>query len=299
MLFFGLLRKKQKNVENKNGVGNVDVINNKSSDVKKKDNNQSKTGDINSKINNLVIVSNINVSVEYTANNSYYELIVDNTAEIEKIDVIENGDTLNINLKVNKKDKKTSNNKINVINSSVNITNSKNNICINSSNVTVNNSTIISGCYRVDGEWKLNVYLNKDELNSLNIKSDCGDIFTQIDTNEVTINTVSGDVICESVIEKAIVKTTSGDIKCTNIIKEANIKSTSGDITASCKGTYEQLNVNVKNVSGDVLIYLTDISKINKKIDTVSGDINFDCDLEGETICNLKVNTVSGDITVE
>ena len=281
-MFLDFFKKKQKKVENNNVEVTDDNKDNKTNEKKQnKENSKPNSFAINSNIVNLLIDSNINVNVESTNGKSYCEVIVDDCAEIEKFDAIEQDKTLKIDLKVNQKKNRTSSSNSTVCTTTTtNVYNSSGNICINSSNVCITN-TSGSISYRTSGNWELNVYINKNELHNLSVNTTSSDINVDINVQKVQINTVSGDIECE------------------NVTKEAHLKSTSGDITVTCNGEYQNFDIDAKSVSGDIDICLNKVKQINKKINTVSGDIDVDCELNGDVIYNIKVNTVSGDITIQ
>lgn len=157
------------------------------------------------------------------------------------------------------------------------------------------------------------IYLPKNYLGNLNLKSVSGDILVEnisdkikdielkttsgnikflVDINSESLNlkSVSGDIELLKVDTKDIsIKTTSGNIK-TEIINAitADLKSVSGDIKAN---SLTGLN-NVATTSGNIRV-LDLICLKNSNISTISGDVSIK--MNNDSNCAIDISTVSGD----
>ena len=125
----------------------------------------------------------------------------------------------------------------------------------------------------------------------------------------VNVSTVSADVECRGAVEQAIVKTISGDIRFETVVSSAELKTISGDIEIghsptdiSATSTSGDIRLNhfsgqciVKSVSGDCLLHATGAGEINVR--TVSGDVSV---LLGPDIdIDVALQSVSGRLSSE
>ena len=125
----------------------------------------------------------------------------------------------------------------------------------------------------------------------------------------VKVSTVSADVECRGAVDQAIVKTISGDIRFETVVSSAEVKSISGDIEMvhsptdiSVSSTSGDIRLDhfsgqciVKSVSGDCLLHATGAGEINVK--TVSGDVSVL--LEPDINIDVALQSVSGRLSSE
>ncbi len=150
-----------------------------------------------------------------------------------------------------------------------------------------------------------------EEEYDLIIKTDSGDITSNIDFNEVVINSTSGDVRFNNIKEANIkvtsgdisindvdnlkIKSTSGDIEINNVNKYLDIEATSGDIDISNLELI--MNSRIKVISGDVSIF-NGSNDIYYNAKTSSGDVNINSNNRHADV-ELTINITSGDVTVK
>ena len=124
------------------------------------------------------------------------------------------------------------------------------------------------------------------------------------------ISTVSGDIAAQDIkCDDMTIETVSGDIGSEGNISELDIKGVSGKITVSAIGTLGDIQID--NVSGDVVLSLCEDSGFTLNFTTVTGDFSSSEDLSSKSIegknvkavCKdgsktIKVSTVSGDLDI-
>lgn len=161
------------------------------------------------------------------------------------------------------------------------------------------------------GKEEVLVYLPKNEIDAIELKSVSGDIEVSNTPNaslevkttsgeiklsnvqDVTINTTSGDILVDS-CKNASMHTVSGDVIIGSVGDSVDIVTTSGEVKITdfiCKN-----NSNIKTVSGDVSISQLQDAYVEAK--TISGDIKTD---GSNRYANntLTIKTTSGDINVK
>ena len=125
----------------------------------------------------------------------------------------------------------------------------------------------------------------------------------------VNVSTVNADVECHGAVDQAVVKTISGDIRFDTVVRSAELKTISGDIEIShspsdisVTSTSGDIRLNhfsgqcnVKSVSGDCLLHATGAGEMNVK--TVSGDVSVL--LEPDIDIDVALQSVSGRLSSE
>lgn len=149
-------------------------------------------------------------------------------------------------------------------------------------------------------------------------KSASGDVTIEAAT-EVRVDSASGDVQADNVTGDAKLKTASGDVRLGRVGGSLSAQVVSGDVTArtvangafvqGVSGDVEldavhQGDVEVKTVSGDVVVGIEKGSRVHVDVATVSGDLRSSVELsdsptDGEgPYVDVRGRTVSGDFVV-
>ena len=127
------------------------------------------------------------------------------------------------------------------------------------------------------GEYKVNLYLASDVIESL------------------VINGATGDVKVEKglVFNTASIQITTGDIEfSSNVLKSMNIKNTTGDVEVEDNNTF--CDIEIKTTTGDVDI--TDVNCSSLKVSLTTGEV----DLSSVIVTNdITVNSTTGDISFD
>ena len=137
------------------------------------------------------------------------------------------------------------------------------------------------------------VYLPKDYISELELKTISGDVTSEIDfVNKATIDTTSGDVKLKG-NEEININTVSGDIEMENATK-IDLGTTSGDIKIDSLNLESDSSINT--ISG--CIKISETNDIYIDTHTVSGDVKIEHNNRHADI-DLKINTTSGDIRIK
>ena len=166
------------------------------------------------------------------------------------------------------------------------------------------------------------------------IKTASGDVFGSVDTRDLDVATASGDVRFGDISQHARIKAASGDVsvgvvsgdlscvsasgdfRADTVTGELSVSTASGDISVGEAagrtvaksasgdtriGRFSGPGLNVKSMSGDVVIGLAPGMLIDADIKTVSGSLRNDVapsDGEATRHATLRIKTMSGDITL-
>ncbi len=139
---------------------------------------------------------------------------------------------------------------------------------------------------------KLDIYIPKELIGVLNINTVSSDTsISNLSVDKLICRTISGDFKGETLFTNNLeLNSTSGDIDLKDYTGNVNIGTTSGDVVL--EGGNRNDEVGVVAISGDVNIEQKDSSNMNIK--TVSGEVEIN--LSEDARFYLKINTVSGDI---
>lgn len=137
----------------------------------------------------------------------------------------------------------------------------------------------------------VNYSLTIPDKASLRAKTVSGDVICTQIGGFLKVSTVSGDITVEKAMDGVELNAVSGDIKVDQIAGDTEIKTVAGEIIiGSLQGSIE-----AESVSGD--ISLSDVSQANRvKVTTLSGDVEYQGDLNPEGIYSLK--THSGNLEI-
>jgi hypothetical protein len=133
------------------------------------------------------------------------------------------------------------------------------------------------------------------------VDSASGDIRAGDVTNDVTVKTASGDITLGHVGGAIDANVVSGDLRIRAADNGASVGAVSGDVelTAVARG-----DVELRTVSGDVVVGVRQGARVHVDVTTVSGDLRSDVPLE-ETegggdgpLVDIRGRTVSGDVRV-
>lgn len=132
------------------------------------------------------------------------------------------------------------------------------------------------------------------------IKVASGDVRLDRVGGTLRVQTAAGDVHAGPVGADADVKTASGDVRLEDVGGNVSVHSASGDVSL---GAVSQGKVELKSVSGDLLVGVRKGSRVWMDVKTVTGDARSDLDAgaddDGEgPLVELKATAMSGDIRI-
>ena len=146
-------------------------------------------------------------------------------------------------------------------------------------------------------EYKLDLYLTEEVINSLKISGGTGDIIINngIVFNEVNITNSTGDIEFNADVDGSMnVKLSTGDveIKQCNINGDLKIEGSTGDVEI------KQCNINgdlkIEGSTGDIEFETSNVLN-NMNIKSSTGDV----DINNSTSKDLIINISTGDITLK
>jgi DUF4097 and DUF4098 domain-containing protein YvlB len=132
------------------------------------------------------------------------------------------------------------------------------------------------------------------------IKVASGDVRVDRVDGTLKVQTAAGDVSAGPIGADADIKTASGDIRLDDVGGNVSVHSASGDVRL---GAVSQGKVELKSVSGDMVIGIRKGSRVWMDVKTVTGDAHSDLDAGGEDdvegpLVELKATAMSGDIKI-
>ena len=132
------------------------------------------------------------------------------------------------------------------------------------------------------------------------VKVASGDVRFGSVGGSLKVQTAAGDVYAGPVGANAEVKTAAGDVNLTEVGGSVTIHSASGDLRV---GSVTQGKVELKSVSGDMVVGVRRGSRVWMDVKTVTGDASSDLDSgiddDGEgPLVELKATAMSGDIKI-
>jgi DUF4097 and DUF4098 domain-containing protein YvlB len=132
------------------------------------------------------------------------------------------------------------------------------------------------------------------------IKVASGDVKVQSVGGSLKVQTAAGDVESGPVAGKAEVKTAAGDVSLDEVGDAVSVNSASGNLRV---GAVTQGAVELKSVSGDMLVGIRRGSRVWMDVKTVTGDASSELDSgaddDGEgPLVELKATAMSGDIRI-
>jgi DUF4097 and DUF4098 domain-containing protein YvlB len=132
------------------------------------------------------------------------------------------------------------------------------------------------------------------------IKVASGDVRVDRVDGSLRVQTAAGDVSAGPIGADADIKTASGDVRLNEVGGNASVHSASGDLRL---GAVSQGKVELKSVSGDMLVGVRKGSRVWMDVKTVTGDAHSELDAGGEDdgegpLVELKATGMSGDIKI-
>ena len=132
------------------------------------------------------------------------------------------------------------------------------------------------------------------------VKVASGDIRVGNVGGSLKVQTAAGDLSSGPVGRSAEIKTAAGDVNIAEVGEDVTIHSASGDLRV---GSVTQGKVELKSVSGDMLVGVKRGSRVWMDVKTVTGDASSDLDSgiddDGEgPLVELKATAMSGDIKI-
>ena len=132
------------------------------------------------------------------------------------------------------------------------------------------------------------------------IKVASGDVRVDRVDGTLRVQTAAGDVSAGPIGADADVKTASGDVRLNEVGGNASVHSASGDLRV---GAVSQGKVELKSVSGDMVVGVRKGSRVWMDVKTVTGDAHSELDAGGEDdgegpLVELKATGMSGDIKI-
>jgi hypothetical protein len=140
------------------------------------------------------------------------------------------------------------------------------------------------------------------EAGSVRVESASGDLRVEEVRGDADLKTASGNVRAGHVAGRLTASVVSGDLRVGSAGAGAHASAVSGDIDLEAVGGGD---VEVRSVSGDVLVGIAPGCRVHVDVTTVSGDLSSDLDL-GETpgeggdgpVVEVRGRTVSGDLRI-
>jgi DUF4097 and DUF4098 domain-containing protein YvlB len=131
------------------------------------------------------------------------------------------------------------------------------------------------------------------------IKVASGDVHINRVGGSLRLQSAAGDLHAGPVGGDAEVKTAAGDIQLEQVGGNVAVHSASGDVRV---GAVTEGKVELKSVSGDMLVGIRRGSRVWMDVKTVTGDASSDLDSGGEEddgpLVELKATAMSGDIKI-
>jgi DUF4097 and DUF4098 domain-containing protein YvlB len=132
------------------------------------------------------------------------------------------------------------------------------------------------------------------------IKVASGDVRVDRVDGTLKVQTAAGDVSAGPIGADADIKTASGDIRLDDVGGNVSVHSASGDVRL---GAVSQGKVELKSVSGDMVVGIRKGSRVWMDVKTVTGDAHSDLEAGGEDdsegpLVELKATAMSGDIKI-
>jgi DUF4097 and DUF4098 domain-containing protein YvlB len=131
------------------------------------------------------------------------------------------------------------------------------------------------------------------------VKVGSGDVHIQRVGGSLRLQSAAGDLHVGPVGRDAEVKTAAGDIYLDEVGGNVSAHSASGDVRV---GAVSAGKVDLKSVSGDMLVGIRRGSRVWMDVKTVTGDASSDLDSGGEDedgpLVELKATAMSGDIKI-
>jgi DUF4097 and DUF4098 domain-containing protein YvlB len=132
------------------------------------------------------------------------------------------------------------------------------------------------------------------------IKVASGDVKVARVGGALKVQTAAGDVASGPVGADAEVKTAAGDIRLEDVGGNVSVNSASGDVRL---GAVSRGRVELKSVSGDMLVGIRRGSRVWMDVKTITGDAHSELDTGGEDddeapLVELKATAMSGDIKI-
>lgn len=131
------------------------------------------------------------------------------------------------------------------------------------------------------------------------VKVASGDVRIGRVGGSVKLQTAAGDLAVGPVAGKAEIKTAAGDVNLEEVGAGLSVHSVSGDLRV---GAVSEGKVELKSVSGDILIGVRRGSRVWLDVKTVTGDARSELDAgddDGEgPLVELKATAMSGDIKI-
>lgn len=132
------------------------------------------------------------------------------------------------------------------------------------------------------------------------IKVASGDVRVDRVDGTLRVQTAAGDVSAGPIGADADIKTASGDVRLNEVGGNASVHSASGDVRV---GAVSQGKVELKSVSGDMVVGVRKGSRVWMDVKTVTGDAHSELDAGGEDdgegpLVELKATGMSGDIKI-
>jgi DUF4097 and DUF4098 domain-containing protein YvlB len=132
------------------------------------------------------------------------------------------------------------------------------------------------------------------------VKVASGDVRVSSVGGSLKVQTAAGDLSSGPVAGSAEIKTAAGDVNIAEVGEDVTIHSASGDLRV---GSVKQGKVELKSVSGDMLVGVKRGSRVWMDVKTVTGDASSDLDTglddDGEgPLVELKATAMSGDIKI-
>lgn len=131
------------------------------------------------------------------------------------------------------------------------------------------------------------------------VKVASGDVRIGRVGGSVKLQTAAGDLAVGPVAGKAEIKTAAGDVNLEEVGSGLSVHSVSGDLRV---GAVSEGKVELKSVSGDILIGVRRGSRVWLDVKTITGDARSELDAgddDGEgPLVELKATAMSGDIKI-
>lgn len=126
-----------------------------------------------------------------------------------------------------------------------------------------------------------------------------GDVRLERVGGSLRVKSAAGDIRVGPVGGDAEVKTAAGDVQLDEVGGNVTVNSASGDLRV---GAVTQGSVELKSVSGDMLVGIRRGSRVWMDVKTVTGDAHSELDAGGEDedgpLVELKATAMSGDIQI-
>ncbi len=177
--------------------------------------------------------------------------------------------------------------------------------------VSKDSSKIQAHCYgevNIDGDVELQTYVAKDEVKiEVIMNGNCyaGQLKFEVIIPDKTFKRIRTKSICANVkIEEDVsaqtieAETTSGNIDTQATFSNASLETISGNISCYIDATGD-IRAKFSSVSGNVLLELANLKKVNLSARSVSGNVQNLYREEDGYSAEVKVTTVSGDVRIK